>query len=242
MRNYHSFISGIIKFLLIGYLLIVFPVVLIAQWQYVKKIADSCTPSISNNYSFYEWQVGNHGGGYAVTRNGSVILTNEGSFGCCWVRALEPFTDSIVIFVQASKYPDQCSITVNEGNTWNCIDSWYDIYIQDWIFVNKNTCYFISKGYNWDGSRISIRRVSDIKSRYLIKNDSIDPAISIVELHDTIFGDPYCHDMDTIGFRILNDSIYIDFYIYLTKVPLAFNENSSSPFIKVFPNPVIEEL
>jgi hypothetical protein len=224
-------------------LLVLIPLNLFSQWNYVGRINDVCSPTTSYNYTFSnDFNVGAHGANYSLYRNGSPIKTGGGTMGCCSIDTLKVFTDSIVFLIINNAGIFQCYRTLDAGNTWTLFNGWADIEIADISILNKNTGYVLSRGVYFDKKRISIKRISDINSRYLIKDDTINISLTDVYLTDTIFGESYCPNVQNIGFKIQKNGININYHINISQIPLSITDYRQNKFIRISPNPTYDKL
>lgn len=224
-------------------LLSLIPLNLFSQWTYIGRINDICSPPSNYIYTYSnDWNVGSHGAEYELYRNGNLIKKGDGTWGCCSVETVKAFTDSIAFLVINNAGIFQCYRTIDSGNTWSFFNGWFDTDIADISIINKNTGYVLSRGAYYGQKRISIKRISDINSRYLIQDDTINTSLTDVYLNDTIFGDSYCPNIKNIGFKIQKDGINISYHISISQIPLNDPENKNSEFIKISPNPTFNRL
>lgn len=219
------------------FLLLLIPLKINAQWTYIERIDDSCTPVVTNNYTYSNYSSGAHGAGYNILRNGVIVKSGSGQMGCCTASSLNVFTDSIVFIVINNAGIFECYRTVDAGNTWTLFTKWADINTADITILNENTAFAISRGVYFDQKRISIERISNVRSRYLIKDEIINPLITDVYLTDTIFGESYCPNIQTVGFKIQQNGIDINYHIAIVKSPITAVDISLNDQISIFPNP-----
>lgn len=219
------------------FLLLLIPLKINAQWTYIERIDDSCTPVVTNNYTYSNYSSGAHGAGYNILRNGVIVKSGSGQMGCCTASSLNVFTDSIVFIVINNAGIFECYRTVDAGNTWTLFTKWADINTADITILNEDTAFAISRGVYFDQKRISIERISNVRSRYLIKDEIINPLITDVYLTDTIFGESYCPNIQTVGFKIQQNGIDINYHIAIVKSPITAVDISLNDQISIFPNP-----
>lgn len=219
------------------FLLLLIPLKINAQWTYIERIDDSCTPVVTNNYTYSNYSSGAHGAGYNILRNGVLVKSGSGEMGCCTASSLNVFTDSIVFIVINNAGIFECYRTVDAGNTWTLFTKWADINTADITILNENTAFVISRGVYFDQKRISIERISNVRSRYLIKDEIINHLITDVYLTDTIFGESYCPNIQNVGFKIQQNGIDINYHIAIVKSPLTTVDINLNDQISIFPNP-----
>jgi hypothetical protein len=222
------------------------PVLLNAQWSYIGKIGDSCTPAIHYQYTYETFEVGTHGMGFLITRDDTIIYYEPGNgYDCCGFHYFQPFSDSNVCFVWQGAYtPSICTETNDAGHTWKQIYYWWgEENFIDCNFINSHSFYAITRtvtqSFNF---LLNIRRVSDIMNRTVLSNDPVDMSISQVVLHDTIFGESFCPGIDSIGFRVFKNDSIKEYWIFLTKVPYGIQQHISNEILRMHPNPAHSSL
>jgi len=223
------------------FLLALMPLHLFAQWSYVGRINDICSPTVTYNYTYTNTSVPSHGGRYDLYRNGTLIKSEVGYLGCCYIDRLDVFTNSIVLITINNAGFEESFITLDAGNTWAPFCDMGGSIIEEISMINQHTGYALlrRRGYN---NSIAILRISDINSKILIENNLIDTSVTDVYLTDTIFGESYCPNIQNIGFKIQQDSIEINYHIDVSNVKIGLNDISQDNSVRISPNPVNDKL
>ena len=187
------------------------------------------------NYSFENYQVGNHGEGYSLYHNGITIEQNQGDINGDFALELKFIDDTTGFFI--STVGDGEFITVEKIinnsrillGTFAPFGGGYDFFI-----VDKYTVYFIGHAGQPDPSW-GIIRLSDIKGQKLLKNMYYATDSTV---YDTIYGYPLCHNLKELDYRYLSSTDTITFKIKFSQDDtLAYAEQLKKSGIVVYPNP-----
>lgn len=221
-------------------LLFITPLTLNAQLSFLSLIGENCPPVLSSKYTYNNYNIGNHGNGYTIYKDGNKIDGDEGDFGCCTVYDLYPLTDSIVF-----KFIDNAGVisvykTINSGQSW----TWFGG-AQNWpiamVFINENVGYILSK-FPGDENHIWIEKASGVNSKELISGDSVKISSNTVNIYDTIKGPPLCANLHSTGFRIQKDGTDIDYKIYVSSTQVGIRFAKTSSILPIYPNPAKDYL
>lgn len=223
------------------FLLALMPLHLFAQWSYVGRINDICSPTVTYNYTYTNTFIPSHGGRYDLYRNGTLIKSEVGYLGCCSIHRLDVFTDSIVLITISNAGFLESLITLDAGNTWAPFCDMGGNIVEEISMINQNTGYALLKDIA-NNNKLSILRISDINSRILVPNNYIDTLVTNVYLTDTLFGESYCPNIQNIGFKIQEGGIEINYHIDVSNVKIGLNDISQDNSVRISPNPVNDKL
>jgi len=201
-----------------------------AQVSFLGFDHPQCGILSSHNYSYDNSVSCFHGSGYIIYNNGVKIYEKCWELGGCAVLDIYFINNYIGFLIEANSNGHSIYKTTNSGENWNKIGHGAPTFLGLYL-VNANTGYLVTT-YN-NPKAIYLQRISDINQRLLTSTDVVNDTI----ISDTIFGNPFC-EIDTLGFKILNENDTVIFKIAIITTPLSNIDKLNKKNIEIFPNPV----
>lgn len=222
-------------------LLLLFPILSQAQWNFISLIGDSCPPHVNSKFTFQNYSGGSHGMGYNIYKDGNKI-NGEFCYYGCYIHSIYALNDRVIFKTTVNEVGAvHVFRSVDYGNTWSWFGSVKPFPLA-MIFINENRGYALCK-YLSDENHLWIHRLTGYQSKDLISGDLIDIQNTSIKKNDTINSIPDCENFRSTGFRIQKDGVVIDYSIDLIYNPLdVANNNNVENNFKFYPNPIKDYL
>jgi hypothetical protein len=221
-------------------LVLIFPIITQAQWNFISLIGDSCLHPVNSKFTFENYRIGPHSGGYYIYKD-EIKIDEEYCEYDCYVYSLYDLNDRVLFKTTVS---DVGAVnifrSIDSGKTW----SWFGHtkpFPLAMIFINENRGYALCK-YLSDENHIWINRLTGYLTYDIISGDSINLLYTTVQKFDTINNLPICQNFHSTGFRIQKDGVTIDYNIELIYTPMDVSINKVDQNLKFYPNPLKDNL
>ncbi len=194
-----------------------------------------CGNSGVDIFTFENFQVGNHGSGYRIFRNGVIVKEDGGdgvfnpSLSCMGIH----FINESIGFAQihGSTTYERLYKTTNGGNTWTWVGNNYWVtssWDPSFYVVNANTVYAV---IIWGTDQTAITELTSSEEVILDTAQTND-----IYATDSIEGPPTCNE-DTVHITTTINGVPVTYHINFVYEPLAITEIPASMGINAYPNP-----
>lgn len=224
------------KLLILG-VFTIYALVGFTQVQYIGIVSDSCE-NYSSSYTAECYSNGSPSQGhtYLLFKDSILIAEGGGGLGCCCIEDIIPLTDTVIFTAINSQGIIYYIRTLDGGANWSEFDNVGAIDFTSSRFFSENTGYAMI-GYFSYNNNLVIQRASDIKHRTIVYQTTFDTTIHHIYISDTLYGTPYCPDINEIVYKFIKDSTEIFVHVVFTEVISNINIIENKNDINVFPNP-----
>lgn len=195
-------------------------------------IQSECGLIENPNYWFENYEVGNHGYGYKLYHNGTIIRQEE-AFYDGYVALDLRFTDSTHGFFisQEMTWTTVIHRIVNNSlEQVGAIGGFGDGYF---YVVNSETGYFAQPG-------VAMYRIATYE--YQKEVGPMNTIHSDTTVYDTIKGSPLCAGMDQLDYLMWGTPDSAIYTILFTSGNVSTDTRSDEPDISIYPNPAIDQV
>ena len=206
-----------------------------SQVQYIGVVSDSCE-DYNSVYTIEHVYNGTPASGttYFIYQDGNLIGQGGGGLGCCHVEDLRPLTDTVIFAAINEQGLIHYTRTLDGGAHWTLFDFAGALTYKASRFYSENTGYVMR--YYWN-NELHIKRISDIKPREIIYPTTLDTANPHIYIKDTLYGSPYCPDINEVVYQFIKDSTDIFVHIVFDVIISDISKIEDKIDINVFPNP-----
>lgn len=192
-----------------------------AQISFAGFDTINCLGPLTNVYSYVNYDIGSHGHGYRILKNGIQVYDKQNSLGPLYCRDLIFINDTIGFIVETDEHANTSVFKSSDfGSNWVIIGSGAPNYFGLFI-INSYYAYLVT-GIN---NIVLVKKCSDIQVPFnLIYDTSVNQEIFKT---DTILCSSLCH-IDSLQIFIKNNSDTIFYQINFTFIEsvqlLSYNE------------------
>jgi len=208
-----------------------------SQVQYIGVISDSC----ENYSSVYTDECHSNGTPsqghtYLLFKDSILIAEGGGGLGCCCIADINPLTDTVIYAAINSQGLIHYIRTLDGGSIWTQFDNVGAIDFTSARFFSEHTGYAMLGYFSYNNTLV-IQRASDIKHRTIVHQTTFDTAIQHIYISDTLYGTPYCPDINEIVYKFIKDSTEIFVHVVFSEVISGISNIENKYVINIFPNP-----
>jgi hypothetical protein len=220
--------------------LIVFLILIIAcnanaQVSFIGFDTTVCSSPLTNTYTYQNYDVGSHGHGYKIFKNGVQVYNKSVGSGplVCWELL---FINDSVGFLREADIGMSNNIykTSNYGSNWTFMGKgllgYFGLYM-----LNENFGYLVTADYFYTCRGIYVTKLSERQTTsYFITDTSMNTDIYKT---DTIFGNNLC-GIDSLKILFLNNLDTITYHINFKTLNIELNNKIlESETFGLYPNP-----
>ncbi len=198
-------------------------------------VSDSCE-NYNSNYSIQHIYNGTPSSGttYRIFQDNISIRRGGGGLGCCHVEELRPLTDTVIFAAINNQGLITYINTIDGGANWSNFDFGGVLTNINSRFYTENTGY-VMRYYSND--ELHIKRISDIKPREIIYQTTLDTSITHIYISDTLYGNPYCPEINELVYKFVKDSTDIFVHIVFDVIISNMDNMEDKHEINIYPNP-----
>ncbi|NVO02556.1 MAG: T9SS type A sorting domain-containing protein [Bacteroidetes bacterium] len=221
---------------IIAFAILMIAIKVSAQVSFIGFDTIICSSPMTNVYTYVNYMIGSHGGGYTIYQNGVQVFDKQNYDASLVCNDLIFINDNIGFIVECNALSMNRTVykSSDSGQNWTYCGSGAPYYLGLYI-LNENYGYLLTTV----NSIVMLTKVSDIEPPVnLIFDDSLTAEIY---KHDTINGVLLCN-IDTLKMSSLKSNLdTLNYYIIINSIPAGITEiGIDNPVFKIFPNPTSE--